>query len=348
MSFADEREGTMIGAKCHYEVFCLDDTPFEPEDPGLIAMIEGEAQWERVERSGDAALFSPPSFGAPGDDQPERFRRPVKGIPSGIAETIGRARVCYRITCDKKEPEDFGYLEAAIALSGEIASQREGVVVDRLADIGYSAEEMLLQREFLAVRDTVSVDEELTGNTVRLFTSGMAKFGQRDFLVEDFPAEHIEIGRRLLFDNLCHYAAFSCNIGPGENMQYLRADPKAKWFFSEAADGRLLVSDCHPEKKKPIPGLNRFIEATLPTFQKEMVREKAKTELLPAAGAGVHTMDDYVELMALLDADQTEQALVRFGLTLEDLREVLDDWSERLDDPDLAAEFSRKLDERQS
>ena len=259
----------MIPAKCRYEVFCADTAQFDIKDKELQAMVEKDVTWEQVERSQTPGLFEPPAFGSPSGGQSERFRHPVKGVPDAMAAAIKDAALCHVITTDARDPRDTEYLFGAIMLAGEIATARRGVVVDRTADIGYTAEYFFKLRNGLTVREAVVVHEDESRGEVRFWTSGMVKFGQRDFLIESFPEKHIEMGRRLLYDNLCHYSAYRSTIEPDQNMQYMGGDPAAIFFFGETDDGYLRVSDCHPDGKKPIPGLRKFIELALPTFQAE-------------------------------------------------------------------------------
>jgi len=268
----------MISARCRYEVFCADAAKFDIMDEGLQAKVEKDVTWEQVGRSQNPGLFEPPAFGSPTDDQPERFRHPAGGAPDAIAAAIKDAAMCHVITTDAKDPPDAEYLFAAIMLAGEIATARRGVVVDRTADIGYTAEYFFRLRDGLAVREAVVVHEDAGRGEVRLWTSGMVKFGQSDFLIESFPEKHVEMGRRILWDNLCHYSAYRSPIEPGQSMQYMGGDPAAKFFFEQTGDGYLRVSDCHPDEKKAIPGLRKFIELTLPAFQAEHDSESGKAK----------------------------------------------------------------------
>ncbi|MFH1434181.1 MAG: hypothetical protein ABIJ56_00560 [Pseudomonadota bacterium] len=274
----------MIPARCRYEVFLADAARFENEDRELQAMVEKDVTWEQVERSQNPGLFEPPAFGSPTGDQPERFRHPVKGVPDAIAAAIRDAAMCHVITTAAKDPRDADYLFSAIMLASEIATARRGVVVDRTADIGYTAEYFFRLRGGLAVREAVVVHEDAGPGEVRLWTSGMVKFGQSDFLIESFPQKQVEMGRRLLWDNLCHYSAYHSSLEPGQNMQYMGGDPAAKFFFELTGDGYLRVSDCHADEKKPTPGLRKFVEMALPMFQAEDDREPMEADKTKETG----------------------------------------------------------------
>jgi hypothetical protein len=228
-----------------------------------------------------------------------------------------------------------------MGLAAYAAYRFNGVVVDRTADIGYSGDQFIAQATALNengdhdVRDAVVVEAEAHGASARLLTRGMSKYGQRDFVIEEFPAEHVELGRRLLYDNLAQYSAMQATIEPGQNLAYKRADPAARLIFSDDGQGGLLVSDCHPTEKRAVSGLSKFLSVALPDYLNERRQE--------AAGNGVASLDDYVELMALLQAGRMDDALRRFGLTYETIGAVTQTWSARLQDPAVALEFSQKL-----
>jgi hypothetical protein len=338
-------------AKCRYEVLCTDTTPFEIRDRELAAIIEEDVAWKRVERTERPGLFQLPIYGPPTDDQPERFRHPVKEIPAIIQTVIREAAVCYVVTAEVNDPPDFGYLDGAIALAGQIALEKKGVVIDRTADIGYTAEEMYSQREVLTVRDTVVIHEDTMEDRVRVWTAGMIKFGQMELLIDDFPAEHVELSRRLLYDNLCHYCVFSRRIGPGQTMQYMNSAPSARLFFSEAPSGLLVVSDCDPDERKPLPGLTHFLAHALPTFmreiEKEIFRQPADAEPAPAFRP-LSTIEDFADLMFLMENGKTSTAMMNFGLDHDMLGALTDEWMRKMEDRETAAEYERLMEKRRA
>lgn len=338
-------------AKCRYEVLCTDPSPFEIRDEDLEAITAGEVAWKRVERAERPGLFQLPIYGPPTEDQPERFRHPVKEIPAIIKSVIGEASVCYIVTAETEDPPDFGYLDGAIALAGQIALEKKGVVIDRTADIGYTAEEMYAQREVLTVRDTVVIHEDYLEDRVRLWTAGMVKFGQMEFLINDFPAEYVELSRRLLYDNLCHFCVFNGSISPGQTMQYMSASPSARLFFTAAQGGHLLVSDCDHRERKPVEGLMQFLAHVLPAYKKELEREisqlPAELEQAPAVRV-LSTLEDFADLMFLMESGKTPLAMTTFGLDHDKLGAVTDEWMRKLEDGNTADEFNGYMEKRRN
>jgi hypothetical protein len=336
-------------AKCRYEVLCTDSTPFEIMDPELAAITEGDVVWKRVERAERPGLFQLPIYGPPSDDQPERFRHPVKEIPAILKTVIDESGVCFIVTAEVGDPPDFGYLDGAIALAGQIALERRGVVIDRTADIGYTAEGMYAQREVLTVRDTVVIHEDSTEDRVRVWTAGMIKFGQMELMIDDFPAEHVELSRRLLYDNLCHYCVFSSPIGPGQTMQYMGSDPSARLYFDKAPNGFLVVSDYDAEKEKPLPGLDQFLAHALPAYLREIEKEISRQPADPEPAPGVRaltTLEDFADLMFLMENGKTTMAMAKFGLDHDMLGALTDEWMRKLENGETAAEFERHMEKR--
>lgn len=338
-------------AKCRYEVLCTDPSPFEVRDEDLAAITEGEVVWKRVERAERPGLFQLPIYGPPTEDQPERFRHPVKEIPAIIHAVIDEASVCYVVTAEASDPPDFGYLDGAIALAGQIALEKKGVVIDRTADIGYTAEEMYAQREVLTVRDTVVIHEDYMEDRVRLWTAGMVKFGQMEFIISDFPAEHVELSRRLLYDNLCHFCVFSGSISPGQTMQYMSASPSARLFFTEAPGGQLIVSDCDSKERKPLEGLAQFLAHVLPAYRKELEREISQQPAGPEQTPAVRTLstiEDFADLMFLMESGKTSLAMATFGLDHDRLGAVTDEWMRKLEDAKTTDEYNRLMEIRRT
>src|SRR5438067_1849914 len=125
-------------ARCRYEVFCADATPYAVRDAELAAVVSGGVGWERIERAQDEGPFKPPAWGAPGAEQSARFVHPVQGPSRAVTQAIRRSPVCYVIAFELPDAEDHRHLEGAVALALDIASERDGVVVDRTSDIGYT------------------------------------------------------------------------------------------------------------------------------------------------------------------------------------------------------------------
>jgi hypothetical protein len=183
--------------------------------------------------------------------------------------------VCYVVTSDKTEPPDLGYLDAAAFLALDIAKQKDGVVVDRTSDIGYPLRAFeRLREEGMRVRDAVSLEETSGVGGVTLRTHGMVKYGQSDFLLEHFPFEHLELGRRLLYDNVCDYSAFRAPVLAGQTM----GSSDYRLFFEGVTDGLLRITDCDPEKKAPLPGISRLLGSLLPIWETQKQKESAQSE----------------------------------------------------------------------
>lgn len=341
----------MVQPKVMYNVLCTDESSFDLVDPDLKAMLGGDVAWESFTRSQRPGLFQLPVYGQPTDDQPPKLRHPVKGVSPIVAVVIEKAGTCHIVTSVAKDPPDFGYLDASIALAGQIALEKRGVVIDRTADVGYTAEAMYAQRDVLTVRDTVVIHEEPEGDRVRLWTAGMSKYGRRDFVIESFPAEHVELARRLLYDNLCRTSVCQHPLEVGQAIPYFDDTPSARLFLSEGKGGSLVVQDGRPDGEGPLPGLSVFIELTLPAFTRTVQREafqKVSADEITPAPDGVATLDDYVELMFLTETGRLASALEKFGLTYETLGTLTDEWEARLKDTALAEAFAGKLEARRA
>ena len=154
-----------------------------------------------------------------------------------------------------------------------------GVIIDRTSDIGFTVDELLAQASAFNedgdhdLRDTLVVRVDLQGTTATLRTVGLSKYGQRELVMEGFPAEHVELARQLLYDKLGPYAALNAPLLPGQTMAFARKPPEARLFFSERFDGALLITDCEATEKKAAPGLKRFIELSLPAFQQSLAED---------------------------------------------------------------------------
>jgi hypothetical protein len=263
---------------CHYDMYCFDETITTP-DVELIEECAPYLRWTRATRA-EADAFAPPAFvpGAANDRLATPTNAPEQLDP--IRELVARAPICFRI---ETEGEDMGALEAALSVVADLVeSQGEDavcVVVDRTSSIGYSAEHILAQADAFSenggvvVRETISLEERDQGATTRISTHGMEKYGALDFVIEDFPSEHVELGRRLLYDNLCAHSALRATIVGGQNFQYSRSDDAAKLYFTPSAAGPLVVSDCHPTEKVAVPGLEKFISVCLPSYLEFRARE---------------------------------------------------------------------------
>src|SRR5687768_17540618 len=86
-------------ARCHYEVFVPDPTPFEILDPDLQEILSGQPI-ERTTFSRAAApeRFSVPRYGAPSGDQVPKWRQVVSPPSQEVLSGIGLATLCHVIS----------------------------------------------------------------------------------------------------------------------------------------------------------------------------------------------------------------------------------------------------------
>ena len=307
----------MSVARCHYEVFVEKPEPYEVQDDDLREALDDVVRLSRVERAQSADRFGPPRWSAPARHGALARLRAVVPLADDVADAIARAPALYSIEVELEDPDDIGYLHAALSIAHEAVSARGGVVVDRTAGIAYTGTQIeLLLEEGPGVRDMVSVEEERDGDRVRLRTRGMSKWWQQDFVAAGVPADVAELGRRLLLDTLCDYASSHGTIEEGQSLQYDRNDPTAKLFFAAEGDA-LLVTDCHPEEKKGIAGLETFLGLALPTFRAhqatEELEEKIATGRLDEAVASARASGDaeLVCRVAILAAENEAEGLDR-------------------------------------
>jgi len=260
-------------AHCRFEVFAATEPSEEIEEA-----TEDSVSLAIHSRDDNPDAFCAPRFETP-VNRGETFR--VAG-PAGqeLVSAIDDARTCYVVEVSIEEPADLGFLEESMALALSIAEATEGVIVDRTSDIGYTAQQFEPQSEDPEIRDTVSLEETAAGETVSLRSRGMSKYAEADFAVESFPAEHVELARRLLLDNLCLYSAFQSSIQSGQNLQYKRDNPLALLYFAEVEDGLLRVTDMDESKKTGSDNLNRFLDISLPAFV-----EQRKSEVFDEAAS---------------------------------------------------------------
>ncbi len=336
--------------KLRYDVVCVEGDD-EPAPEPLLELVRAHVTWRRVTREQEPGAFVLPKYLAPTEATKLRFPTSegdaeVRSLVSGL---LDRSTMAYVITAEGTS-DDLTPLQAAMGLAGAASAAFGGVVVDRIANLGYAPDDFQEMADALndsgdhLVRDAVVIEVESHGPTSSLQSSGMSKYGQRDFAIEDFPTEHVELARRVLYDSLCQYSAMRAEITPGQVVQYKAADPSAVWFFGERADGRLRVTDCDAKEKQPVPGLARFLAVSLPAYLEQLATERASAEADANRGsAGLQTLDDYVAFTKMIQSGKVQEALARFGLTFETLGPVTDAWSKKLEDPELAIEFTQKL-----
>jgi thioredoxin 1 len=309
----------MSVARCHYEVFVQNAEPYEVQDEDLREALSEVIRLSRVERERSADRFRPPRWSAPSREGALARVRNVVPLEGEVASAIEAAPALYSIEVELEDPDDLGYLHAALSIAHEAISERGGVVVDRTSGVAYTAAQLAaILEDGPGVRDMVSVEEERNGDHVRLQTRGMSKWWQQDFVVAGVPNDLAELGRRLLLDTLCDYASSHGTIEADQSLQYDRQDPQAKLFF--AAEGEsLLVSDCHPEEKKAIAGIDTFIRLALPAYRTHRATEELEAKIAEgdvadaiahAKKSGDPAMVCRVAILAAQnDADDLESAL---------------------------------------
>ena len=269
----------MSVARCHYEVFVEKADPWEVQDEDLREATSEVIRLSRVERADGADRFRPPRWSAPSREGALARVRNVVPLAGDVASAIEAAPVLYAIVVELEDPDDLGYLHAALSIAHEAISERGGVVVDRTSDIAYTPAQIAsILEDGPGVRDMVSVEEERNGDRVRLRTRGMSKWWQEDFVLAGVPQDLAELGRRLLLDTLCDYASSHGTIEADQSLQYDRHDPQAKLFFAAEGDA-LLVSDCHPEEKKAVPGIETFIRLALPAYRSHRATEELEEKI---------------------------------------------------------------------
>jgi len=112
---------------------------------------------------------------------------------------LRQAKWIWRIEANEVEPEDLGYLRAALLIAGEIAAMTGGIVVDTLACFALAAHDIAreMERAFDPLRH-VSIHVDRGQRPFFLHTHGMEKFGHVDFELHGVPRGSVEVARRLL------------------------------------------------------------------------------------------------------------------------------------------------------
>lgn len=306
----------------------------------------------------DIAFFAPDLAQHPTFRQPSSINSSVDNQKKLIAfhEVIQNSGFVYVLTNIKEEPADTGYWDAFYDLLADMVHELNGgVFFDTISKIIYAAADVhLAWNDFYGVREFVALNEIDNGNTIDIYTIGMNKFsGQKDLIIKNFPKQYIELGRRLLYDNLCAYVFKSGKrLEAGQNMQYKGDDSAAKWFFSEDAESRLLVSDGHPDKKEKIEGLTKYLSIVGPMWDnkykaeyeeyfKEAEINNKEQEKQNIANGKINTLQEYVDFMVMLEKGQMENAMKKYGLTYETLDSETNLWSEKMNDDKLSLEFAK-------
>jgi hypothetical protein len=341
---------------------------FAPASPIATPEIEVEGlEWtvEWQARQSSPELFVTPE--AVLGDTTHQFRQPApfgEGSTKGrlVAEALRRSQAVGVLKI-RARWDDLTPLQLALAIGGYYGAQG-CVVYDCSSGIAYVGDEFQAIASAMNdegahnVRDAVRLEVEEQGEALRLSTRGLAKYGHPEILVEGWPASALEAARRYVYDNLALYAALKAPFEAGQTLAYFRADPAAKLYFSAHPSGALVVSDCHPTEKQAVAGLQKLLSIVLPAMER-VLREEAQQEAearkeqgeasVPAGSApvppsdGIRTLEDFVAFSMLLRAGRMDEAMQRFGLTHATLRAATDEWSAKLRDPRLAAEFAAKL-----
>ena len=351
--------------KTKLEYYFFSDSPeYKTKDIELQMMLDGDVDIKTYSREERPELFKAEiGFFAPEQDQHPVFRQPVPANSSDenrtrltrIRQYIEDYHFVYVLTNIKDEPADTGYWDAFYDLLNDMLQELDGgIFIDATSTIVYAAGYVQMYwKEYYSVREFVALKETGKGSAVDIQTVGMNKFsGQRDLVIRDFPKEYVEMGRRLLYDNLCSYVMKSGKtLEAGQNMQYKRDDDAAKWFFSEDDGSLLLVTDAHPSKKEKIDGLGKYLSIVAPMWDNQYKAEYEawfkKDEPKPAEDqvGTINTLEEFADFMILLERGQVDTALQKYGLTYETMGDVTSSWTEMLSDTDSGVKFGLLMED---
>jgi hypothetical protein len=112
---------------------------------------------------------------------------------------LRQSKWLYRIEANEVEPEDLGYLRAALLCAGEIAAMTDGLIVDALAYALLAPADVAseMDRPFDPLRH-VNVHVDRGPRPFFLHTHGLEKFAHPDFELHGVPRASIDVARRLL------------------------------------------------------------------------------------------------------------------------------------------------------
>lgn len=132
---------------------------------------------------------------------------------------VHRSRWIYCIEAREVEPEDLGYLRAAMLIAGELAALTQGVIIDPLAHRAFMPETILQQIEgAFDPLDHVSLHVEQGDCPLWVHTHGLEKFAHADLQIFGVPLA----SRAVALDLLKHAVAAIVSGGsfrPGESTQ---------------------------------------------------------------------------------------------------------------------------------
>jgi hypothetical protein len=256
----------MPNVTVRFDIFVTSAKAYEMS--GYMLGYSAGARCRRVARKANAKLFRAPSFMSAGEGT---FRQPRPFADDQAGRAIETATSCYVVEYKGERADSLWYLDAALKLAEDIAKQCKGFVVDRTSDTFFPKRALAKLRKGVSPRDTVALREVLnkTKTTVTLATEGMSKYGQQDFVLRAFPADLAEMGRRLLYDNLCSYAMGQV-VRAGETF----GGRAVRMIFVRDTRNRLEVRDVHPEKKKALSGTKHLVEALRPLWAEQMAAER--------------------------------------------------------------------------
>ncbi len=288
--------------RCKYDVVGLEPNPQAASENLLERALSMGVVWNRINRVRNSAHFRPATYGIQGNSDPLRRCQPDLWAPRSWI--LHGASEGWSITCETRS-DTLGPLQAAMALASACARGcKNAVVIDRTTSIGYSASQFFHeQRGFneqgrLDVRDHVLIYEHVTGSTARVRTYGMEKFGQENFLVEDFPATYLEELRWFMNGFLCPQAGMDAPIHAGHTFRYRMGNGGAL-AFAHGPEDCLTFSDC-VAPAVPISGLKRFLQNIPPFYAEWKNHQLAKTEAYISE-------DETAEVLAVLKRYQNQR-----------------------------------------
>ncbi len=266
----------MTRAVVRYEIFVKSADPYVMS-PYMMGYSAG-AKLRKVSPA-RARKACPPSFMCVGGDV---FRQPQPFDDAAAHLALEEAAACYVVEYEGPRQDSLWYLDAALKLAVDIAKQCKGIVVDRTADAFVSKSVLKALAKGVAVRDTVSLRETLKGERITLATEGMSKYGQADFVLANVPLDLAEMGRRLLYDNLCAYSMARAVLA-GQTF----GSSAVRMIFAQDRLGRLEVRDVHPTRKVALKGNDALVEALRAVWVAAQGSEKPRRQKAPAKKAKV-------------------------------------------------------------
>jgi hypothetical protein len=265
-------------------VYTDDAAADAPGPAALLDFARDHVTWERLERSSHPELFQRPRFSP--DPSSSLFAPFSSELAREIGDAIAYTDVAWSISCTRTW-EDLTPLQTAMGVASAILLQQGGVaVLDRETGIAYWADDLVRRADQLddehdvALCDFVTVESTTVGSTLRMRTRGMRKFGHRDLVIEDVRPGQRDFGVWLLCA-LGTHSALTAPLALGRTLLSTRTGPAVRLFVQETLDDLLLVSDCHEEEGRPLPGVRRCIDGLYPVFlqrQQELTSDDTAEE----------------------------------------------------------------------